>query len=36
MDLAPKRLESQDVSTLKSTAESRLKNFMQEVTGRAW
>ncbi|MQW91770.1 RNA polymerase sigma factor [Acinetobacter wanghuae] len=35
MDLAPKRLESQDMSTLKSTAESRLKNFMQEVTGRA-
>ncbi len=35
MDLAPKQLQSQDASTLKSTAESRLKNFMQEVTGRA-
>lgn len=34
MDLAPKQL-SQDASTLKSTAESRLKNFMQDVTGRA-
>lgn len=35
MDLAPKPLQSQDASILKSTAESRLKNFMQEVTGRA-
>ena len=35
MDLAPKQLQSQDASTLKSTAESRLKNFMQDVTGRA-
>ncbi|WP_286833357.1 MULTISPECIES: RNA polymerase sigma factor [Acinetobacter] len=35
MDLAPKQLQSQDANTLKSTAESRLKNFMQDVTGRA-
>lgn len=35
MDLAPKQLQSQDVSILKSTAEARLKNFMQDVTGRA-
>ena len=35
MDLAPKQLHSQNASTLKSTAESRLKNFMQDVTGRA-
>ena len=35
MDLAPKQLKAQDASTLKSTAESRLKNFMQDVTGRA-
>jgi len=35
MDLAPKPLQSQDASILKSTAESRLKNFMQDVTGRA-
>jgi len=35
MDLAPKQSKTQDSSTLKSTAESRLKNFMQEVTGRA-
>ncbi|MEK5770247.1 RNA polymerase sigma factor [Acinetobacter variabilis] len=35
MDLAPKPLQSQDASILKSTAESRLKNFMQYVTGRA-
>jgi len=35
MDLAPKQSKTQDCSTLKSTAESRLKNFMQEVTGRA-
>lgn len=35
MDLAPKQLQSQDAGTLKSTAESRLKNFMQDVTGRA-
>jgi len=35
MDLAPKPLQSRDASILKSTAESRLKNFMQDVTGRA-
>ncbi|WP_180156148.1 RNA polymerase sigma factor [Acinetobacter sp. YH12045] len=35
MDLAPKKSETQDSSVLKSTAESRLKNFMHEVTGRA-
>lgn len=35
MDLAPKPSQSQDASILKSTAESRLKNFMQDVTGRA-
>ena len=35
MDFAPKPLQSQDASILKSTAESRLKNFMQDVTGRA-
>lgn len=35
MDLAPKPLQSQDASILKSTAASRLKNFMQDVTGRA-
>jgi len=35
MDLAPKQLQTHDVSILKSTAEARLKNFMQDVTGRA-
>ena len=35
MDLAPKQSHSQDASILKSTAEQRLKLFMQEVTGRA-
>ncbi|MFH7807269.1 RNA polymerase sigma factor [Acinetobacter sp. BSP-153] len=35
MDLAPKQSKAQDSSILKSTAESRLKSFMQEVTGRA-
>ena len=35
MDLAPKKSETQDSSVLKSTAESRLKNFMNEVMGRA-
>ena len=35
MDLAPKKSKTQDSSVLKSTAESRLKNFMNEVTGRA-
>ncbi|WOE33203.1 MULTISPECIES: RNA polymerase sigma factor [unclassified Acinetobacter] len=35
MDEVPKRLPSENSSTLKSTAELRLKNFMQEVTGRA-
>lgn len=35
MDLAPKQSQSEDLSALKSTAEQRLKKFMQEVTGRA-
>ncbi|WP_171334462.1 RNA polymerase sigma factor [Acinetobacter stercoris] len=35
MDLAPKQSRSEDVSTLTSTAEQRLKFFMQDVTGRA-
>jgi RNA polymerase sigma-70 factor (ECF subfamily) len=35
MDLAPKQSNAADASVLKSTAESRLKNFMNEVTGRA-
>jgi RNA polymerase sigma-70 factor, ECF subfamily len=35
MDLAPKQSQTQDASILKSTAEQRLKLFMQEVTGRA-
>jgi RNA polymerase sigma-70 factor (ECF subfamily) len=35
MDLAPKQSKSEDLSALKSTAEQRLKNFMQDVTGRA-
>lgn len=35
MDEAPKQTRSESISTLKSTAELRLKNFMQEVTGRA-
>ncbi|RKG32641.1 RNA polymerase sigma factor [Acinetobacter tianfuensis] len=35
MDLAPKQSKPADSSVLKSTAESRLKNFMHEVTGRA-
>ena len=35
MDLAPKPLRSEDLSILKNTAEARLKNFMQDVTGRA-
>jgi len=35
MDLAPKPLQSQNASILKTTAESRLKNFIQDVTGRA-
>lgn len=35
MDLAPKQSETKNSSVLKSTAESRLKNFMNEVTGRA-
>ncbi|AYA02179.1 RNA polymerase sigma factor [Acinetobacter sp. WCHAc010034] len=35
MDLAPKQSNAADASVLKSTAESRLKNFMLEVTGRA-
>jgi RNA polymerase sigma-70 factor (ECF subfamily) len=35
MDLAPKQSESENLSILKSTAEQRLKVFMQDVTGRA-
>ena len=35
MDLAPKQSESENMSALKSTAEQRLKLFMQDVTGRA-
>ena len=35
MDLAPKQSEAEKLSALKSTAEQRLKFFMQEVTGRA-
>ena len=35
MDSAPKQSKSENVSILKSTAEQRLKNFMQDVTGRA-
>jgi RNA polymerase sigma-70 factor, ECF subfamily len=35
MDLAPKQTDAENLSTLKSTAEQRLKYFMQEVTGRA-
>ena len=35
MDSAPKQSRIETSSTLKSTAELRLKNFMNEVTGRA-
>lgn len=35
MDLAPKHSQSEDASVLLSTAEQRLKFFMQDVTGRA-
>lgn len=35
MDLAPKSSQPQSASILKSTAEQRLRHFMQEVTGRA-
>ena len=35
MDLAPKQSQTADASILKSTAEQRLKLFMQDVTGRA-
>lgn len=35
MDLAPKQPGSESSSALKSTAEQRLKFFMQDVTGRA-
>ena len=35
MELAPKTTQRESVSVLKSTAETRLKNFMNEVTGRA-
>ena len=33
MDSAPKQSQSENLSTLKSTAEQRLKIFMQDVTG---
>ena len=35
MDLNPKSSHSENLSAVKSTAEQRLKNFMQDVTGRA-
>lgn len=35
MDLVPKQLQSEKVSAQASTAEQRLKYFMQDVTGRA-
>ena len=35
MDLKPKSSHSENLSAVKSTAEQRLKNFMQDVTGRA-
>ena len=35
MDLAPKQTDAEKLSALKSTAEQRLKFFMQDVTGRA-
>ena len=35
MDLAPNKVQSEDVSVLMSTAEQRLKFFMKDVTGRA-
>ena len=35
MDSAPKQSRTETPSALKSTAELRLKNFMNEVTGRA-
>jgi len=35
MDEMPKQTRAVNTSTLKSTAEMRLKNFMHEVTGRA-
>ncbi len=35
MDLAPKKSQSETTAALKSTAEQRLKFFMQDVTGRA-
>ena len=35
MDLAPKKSQSETAASLKSTAEQRLKFFMQDVTGRA-
>ncbi|TCM59725.1 RNA polymerase sigma-70 factor (ECF subfamily) [Acinetobacter calcoaceticus] len=35
MDLAPKQSQSESSSTHRSTAEQRLKYFMQDVTGRA-
>ncbi|RFC83995.1 RNA polymerase sigma factor [Acinetobacter sichuanensis] len=35
MDLAPKKSQSETAAALKSTAEQRLKFFMQDVTGRA-
>ncbi len=35
MDLAPKKSQSESVSTQTSTVEQRLRFFMQDVTGRA-
>jgi RNA polymerase sigma-70 factor, ECF subfamily len=35
MDLSPKQSQTEEASILKSTAEQRLKLFMQDVTGRA-
>lgn len=35
MDVAPKKIQPEDASVLLSTAEQRLKFFMQDVTGRA-
>ena len=35
MDSAPKQSQAENLSILKSTAEQRLKIFMQDVTGRA-
>lgn len=35
MDLAPKQSKSESMSAQTSTVEQRLKNFMQDVSGRA-